>query len=291
MIGKLAVSGGGFAGLCRYVMRERPQDLRRLERDGVKPDDARIVGGTLAGNNAYALTQELEWAAALNPDVSKPVFHASLRLPEHESGRLNDRAWGEIGREYAERMGFGDAPYVVVCHGRDHAHIVASRVDLDGGRVPDWKDRYRSQEILRDIERQRGLEHPRERDHEREPETTREVERRELREAIDRAIRAGDGSREAFDQALEQEGVRADWKTSNRDGSIVGVRFVREDDEYDRGYKGSQLGKDYGGRALEERIAERDRARELEHAREQERYEGRGHERERSRDDDWGWER
>lgn len=289
MIGKIAVSGGGFAGLCRYVMRERPQDVRRFAREGRVPDDARIVGGTLAGNNAYALTQELEWAAALNPDVSEPVFHASLRLPEHESGRLSDRAWGEIGREYAERMGFGNAPYVVVCHGRDHAHIVASRVDIDGVRIPDWKDRYRSQDILREIEREHHLEHPHERDHAREPETTREVERRELREVIDWAIRAGDGSRERFDRLLEQEGVRADWKTSNRDGQIVGVRFVRDDDEYDRGYKGSQLGKDYGGRALEGRIGDRDHTRLLEQRREQDRFAGREIERERSRGDDWDW--
>jgi len=287
MIGKFAVSGGGFGGLCRYVLRERPQDLARLEREGRTPDDARIVGGTLAGNNAYALTRELEWAAALHPGVSEPVFHASLRLPEREAGRLSDRAWGEVGREYAERMGFGNAPYVVVCHGRDHAHIVASRVDLAGERVDMWRDRYRSQEILREIERDRRLEHPRERDLGREPDSARDAERRDLRERVDRAIRAGDGSREGFDRALEREGVRADWKESHRDGQIVGVRFGRAGDEHDRGYKGSQLGKDYGGRALQERITERDHTRELERSREQDW--GRGWERERTRgyDDDW----
>ncbi len=272
MIGKIAVSGGGFGGLCRYVMRERPQDLRRLERDGVKPDAARIVEGTVAGNNAYALTREFEWVADLHPGVSEPVFHASLRLPERETGRLSDRAWGEIGQEYAQRMGFGNAPYVVVCHGRDHVHIVASRVDFDGRRVDMWKDRERSQEILRSIERERWLEHPQERDLERLPDSTRDAERRELRERIDRACQHGDGSRAGFNRALEEEGVRADWKTSNRDGSIVGVRFIRDDDEYDRGYKGSQLGKDYGGRALRERIADRDRTHKRERSQERESY-------------------
>lgn len=261
MIGKLASSGGGFGGLCRYVLRERPQDRRQVERSGTKPDDARIVGGTLAGNNAAALTHELEWAAALNRQVSKPVFHASLRLPEHETGRLSDREWGQIGREYAERMGFGNAPYAVVCHGQDHAHIVASRVDWDGRRVDLWRDRYRSQEILRDIERQRGLEHP----PERTPTTERDAERRELREAIDRAIAAGDGTRAGFDRELARDGLLADWKESNRDGRLVGVRFRWDDaPEEERGVKGSQLGKDYGGRALQGRIAERDRRRELE---------------------------
>jgi len=280
MIGKIAVSGGGFGGLCRYVMRERPQDPRARERDGRSPDHARIVGGTVAGNNDYALTQELEWAAALNPAVSEPVFHASLRLPEREAGRLSDRDWGEIGQEYAQRMGFGNAPYVVVCHGRDHAHIVASRVDLDGRRVDMWKDRERSQEILRSIERERWLEHPQERDLQRQPDSARDAERRELRETIDRACQRGDGTQAGFDRALEREGVRADWKTSHRDGSIVGVRFVRDDDEYGRGYKGSQLGKDYGGRALQERIADRDRRHEWERSRERESY-GRDRDRER----------
>jgi hypothetical protein len=221
MIGKIDISGGGFGGLCRYVMRERPQ--------------------------------------ALNRRVSEPVFHASLRLPERETGRLSDRDWGEIGREYAERKGFGNAPYVVVCHGRDHAHIVASRVDFDGARIDAWRDRYRSQEILREVERQRGLEHPRE----RTPATERDADRRAMREAVDRAIQAGDGTRAGFDRELA------------RDGRIVGVRFRRDDaPEERRGAKGSQLGKDYGGRALQARIAERDRTRELE--REGEQLPGRG---------------
>jgi len=271
MIGKIAISGGGFGGLCRYVMRERPQDLRGRERDDRSPDHARIVGGTVAGNNAYALTQELEWAAALNRGVSEPVFHASLRLPEQETGRLSDRDWGEIGREYAERMGFGNAPYVVVCHGQDHAHIVASRVDFDGERVDAWRDRYRSQDILRDVERQRGLEHP----PERTPATEGDADRQLMREAIDRAIGAGDGTRAGFDRELARDGLLAEWKESNRDGRIVGVRFRWDDAlEEERCVKGSQLGKDYGGRALHARIAERDRRRELE--RDDEQLPGRG---------------
>jgi hypothetical protein len=282
MIAKIKVSGRGFGGLCRYVMRERPQDLRQIERGQEPPDQARIVGGTLAGRNAYALTRELEWSAALNPRVSAPVFHASLRLPARETGRLSDRAWGQVGREYAERMGFGNAPYVVVCHGRDHAHLVASRVDFDGKRVDLWQDRERSRVIVREIERQRGLDHPREREHDRAPETTRDTERQELRERIDRAIQQGHGSRAGFDRALERQGVQVEWKESNRDGRLVGVRFHRaEAPERDRGYKGSQLGPGYAGRALQERIADRDREHQRLLDRDREQGYQREHERER----------
>lgn len=294
MIGKFAVSGGnGWGRLCRYVMRERPGDLKRLERDGRTPDDARIVGGNMAGNSAYALSREFEFNAAMNPKVSEPIFHASLRLPEHESGRLSDRAWAEIGRDYTERMGFGDAAYLVVCHGQDHAHIVACRVDFQGRRVDQWRDRYRSRDLLREIERERGLDHPRERDRGRAPDTAREAERRDLRERIDRAIAAGDGSRAGFDRALAREGVRAEWKESNRDGRVVGVRFRSADaPEQDRGHKGSQLGGDYDGRALLDRIAVRDRAHDRQLARD--RDDGFRRERTRGRtrgreDDAWAW--
>jgi len=82
-------------------------------------------------------------------------------------------------------------------------------------------------------------------------------------------------TRAGFDRELARDGLLAEWKESNRDGRIVGVRFRWDDAlEEERCVKGSQLGKDYGGRGLHARIAERDRRRELE--RDDEQLPGRG---------------
>lgn len=65
------------------------------------------------------------------------VFHVSLN--PHPDDKLDDWELAEISREYMEKMGFGEQPYVVYKHNdidRPHVHIVASFIDRDGKKVP-----------------------------------------------------------------------------------------------------------------------------------------------------------
>ena len=65
--------------------------------------------------------------------VEKPVVHISLN--PHPEDRLTDTDLQNIAREYLEKLGFGEQPYMVYKHediDRHHVHIVTVNVDENG---------------------------------------------------------------------------------------------------------------------------------------------------------------
>lgn len=93
-----------------------------------------------------------------NRRTTNTVFHVSLN-PSPED-RLTDEQLGEIAREYMERMGYGEQPYIVFKHrdiAREHLHIVSLRVDSTGRKISDSHEYDRSMSILRDLEQNTGF--------------------------------------------------------------------------------------------------------------------------------------
>ena len=95
--------------------------------------------------------------------VEKPVVHISLN--PHPEDVLTDTELQDIAREYLEKLGFGNQPYLVFKHediDRHHLHIVTINVDENGKRLNrDFLFR-RSDRIRRELEQKYGL-HPAER--------------------------------------------------------------------------------------------------------------------------------
>ena len=68
--------------------------------------------------------------------TTNTVFHVSLN-PSPED-RLTDERLRDIAREYMERMGYGEQPYIVFKHkdiSREHLHLVSLRVDENGHKL------------------------------------------------------------------------------------------------------------------------------------------------------------
>ena len=90
--------------------------------------------------------------------TEKPVFHVSLN--PHPDDRLTDEQLTDIGREYMERLGYGNQPYLIFKHediGREHLHIVSLRVDSNGKKIDGYKEHERSKEITEHLERKYNL--------------------------------------------------------------------------------------------------------------------------------------
>lgn len=125
-------------------------------RDGPAP--GRLVGGTMAGTTPDELAAEFEASMRLRPDIKKPIWHSSLRMPAGEDA--SDQKWDEYARDYLTRMGF-DLNKTQVCwwkHDDEAAlHIVASRVFLDGSIYLGRNENLKSTRIIQDIERDHGL--------------------------------------------------------------------------------------------------------------------------------------
>mgnify|MGYP002679634443 CR=1 FL=1 len=111
-----------------------------------------------------------------NVRTEKPVLHISLN--PHPDDRLTDTDLIDIAREYLDRLGYGNQPYMVYKHediDRHHLHIVTVNVDETGRRLnQDFLFR-RSDRIRKELEEKYGL-HKAERKRNRQESPLRKVD-------------------------------------------------------------------------------------------------------------------
>ncbi|EKN4036972.1 relaxase/mobilization nuclease domain-containing protein, partial [Yersinia enterocolitica] len=119
--------GKNFSGVVKYALKPGAHH---------KSVPA-IVGGNMLGDKTIALIAEFDHSKQLRPEVEKPVWHNSLRLPSRES--LSIEQWSCIADDYMKRMGFSDTHLrCYVLHNDaagQHIHIIASRVDMANGKL------------------------------------------------------------------------------------------------------------------------------------------------------------
>ncbi|EBL7132402.1 relaxase/mobilization nuclease domain-containing protein [Salmonella enterica] len=137
--------GKNFAGVVFYA-------LRPASHHKTPPS---VIGGNMDGSNAGELIAEFNATKALRPDLAKPVWHNSLRLPKHEE--LTDAQWSEIADDYMSRMGFSETHLrCYVLHddaAGQHIHIIASRIELSSGKLYLGKnENLISTRIIQDLE-------------------------------------------------------------------------------------------------------------------------------------------
>lgn len=93
-----------------------------------------------------------------NRNTTDTVFHVSLNPDPKDN--LTDEQFAAVAREYMERLGYGDQPYIVFSHQdifRKHYHIVSVRVDETGRKIDDGNEWRRSMAILRELEQKYHL--------------------------------------------------------------------------------------------------------------------------------------
>lgn len=137
--------GKNFAGVVFYALRPASHH---------KPPPS-VIGGNMDGSNAGELIAEFNATKALRPDLAKPVWHNSLRLPKNEA--LTDAQWSEIADDYMSRMGFSETHLrCYVLHddaAGQHIHIIASRIELSSGKLYLGKnENLISTRIIQDLE-------------------------------------------------------------------------------------------------------------------------------------------
>ena len=210
-----------------------------------------------------------------NRRTTNTVFHVLLN-PSPED-KLTGEQLREIAREYMERMGYGNQPYIVFKHNdisREHLHIVSLRIDEQGRKLPHDFEARRSMEILRDLERKYGL-HPSVKGQElTDKEGLRKVNypegnvKRQVSSVVRSCLRNYKcSSYGEFRTLLERFNVSTEERTGTVDGrSYAGMVYgALTDDGYGIGtpFKSSCIGKDVGYKALQKYYAtSKDRLKE-----------------------------
>ena len=127
---------------------------------------ARIISGNRMiadiTDSPERLMQRTMWAfesyLLANRNTEKPILHISLN-PSPED-KLTDAQFANLAKEYMDKMGYGDQPYIVYMHediGRRHIHIVSTCVNEKGEKIDDAYEWNRSMKACRELERKFGL--------------------------------------------------------------------------------------------------------------------------------------
>jgi hypothetical protein len=145
------IKGTSCAGATRLAVHLTRTDTN--ERAELKE-----IRGTAADDLAGAL-KEME-AVAAGTRTTKPFYHGSINTRADE--RLTDEQRNLAIDRLEEALGLTGQPRVVVIHekeGREHCHIVWSRVDLDRmAAISDSHNYRKHEEVARSLEREFGHE-------------------------------------------------------------------------------------------------------------------------------------
>jgi hypothetical protein len=239
--------GAGFRGVLNYILD--------VGHEATHTKQAERLAGNMSGTDARGLSQEFATVRELRPDIQKPVWHCSLSLPLGD--RLSDEQWEAVAQDFMDKMEFNPetTPWVAMRHqdtDKDHIHIVASRVGLDGKVwLGQWEAR-RAIEATQALELSHGLtltagleqgrsEQKQLSDSEinRAVRTGEEPTRQRLQRLLDEALKDKPAVAELAER-LEAAGigVRANLASTGR---MNGFSFELEG----VAFKGSDLGKGY----------------------------------------------
>ena len=179
------------------------------------------------------------------------VFHTSLNPSPVDE--LTDEQLRDITREYMERMGYGQQPYIVFKHkdiSREHLHIVSLRVDENVRKISDSHEYDRSMSVLRELERKYGLhlapgKDSVQRERLREPDKTKY----EIYDAIKGCLPKCKSWND-LEGRLKEQGIDVRYKYCGNTDRKQGVLFSKNDFEFsglkiDRQFSFSKLNRHF----------------------------------------------
>jgi hypothetical protein len=213
----MVIKGKSVAGAQRLALHLEREDTNARRNEVIEMRD-------VAASDLQGALREMEAIAAGGcPNCKKPLYHASINTPVHE--RLTDEQRMAAIDRLEKELGLTRQPRVVVVHekndGREHCHVVWSRIDQEKMRAISDSHNFRKHEIVaRELERSFGHERVQgahiERDGKPRPERTashkehQQADRTGIRpkaakELITRFWKEADSGK-AFQAALEKEG-------------------------------------------------------------------------------------
>ncbi len=250
MKGNVAKSGRSFKNRVGYILK----------------DDHTFICSNMSAdkNNVSDLTYEFKTVSGFRPGIKKPTFHAFLSLPKNE--KLTDEQWQEIAKDYLKEMNIDIEKHQYICvrhkdTDKDHIHIVANRVGLDGSV---WLGQHSAFNTIAACERlevkhgltiTKGLQGQKS---EVSAPTKAEIEQalrkgeKPARIVLQNALQAamlGKPDLQTFIDRVQAVGIEP-WFNIASTGNVAGCSFSVGD----VAFKGSQLGKKYSWNTIKNKV-------------------------------------
>lgn len=151
MVAKISIGSSLYGALAYNAEKMNEAHGRVLGANKiVLPADGNINIGAMAENFKAFMPRMGR--------TKKPVLHISLN--PHPDDRLTDQEFEILAREYLDKLGFGEQPYIIYKHediDRHHIHIVTVNVNEQGKRLDQSFLFRRSKKITNELEEKYGL--------------------------------------------------------------------------------------------------------------------------------------
>lgn len=151
MVAKISIGSSLYGALCYNGEKVNKENGRILGSNKIIiPVDGRADIGQMAENFRMFMPKMGK--------TKKPVLHISLN--PHPDDRLSDQDFEILAREYLDKLGFGEQPYVIYKHediDRHHIHIVTVNVNEEGKRLNQDFLYRRSKKITTELEEKYNL--------------------------------------------------------------------------------------------------------------------------------------
>ncbi len=145
MIAKI-VQGRGFRGVVNYILDKNK--ARLIYAEGIRLKDKASV------------IQSFVTQSKLKPKIAKPVAHISLDFSAQDKEQLTNKLMVGIAHEYMSKMGYKNTQWIAVRHHdteHPHLHLVINRIDNDGNRISDKKEKLRNTKVCMELTQKHGL--------------------------------------------------------------------------------------------------------------------------------------
>lgn len=151
MVAKISIGSSLYGALAYNSEKINREEGRVLGANKIiLPADGQIDIGRIAENFTAFMPK--------TGKTKKPVLHISLN--PHPDDKLTDQDFEILAREYLEKLGFGEQPFIICKHAdivRHHIHIVTVNVNEQGKRLnQDFLFR-RSKKITTELEEKYNL--------------------------------------------------------------------------------------------------------------------------------------
>ena len=151
MVAKISIGSSLYGALCYNGEKVNKENGRILGSNKIIiPVDGKADIGQMAENFRLFMPKMGK--------TKKPVLHISLN--PHPDDRLSDQDFEILAREYLDKLGFGEQPYVIYKHediDRHHIHIVTVNVNEEGKRLNQDFLYQRSKKITTELEEKYNL--------------------------------------------------------------------------------------------------------------------------------------
>ncbi|MFJ3268593.1 relaxase/mobilization nuclease domain-containing protein [Serratia liquefaciens] len=250
MKGNVGKHGKSFKNRVKYILKD--------------DHDFICSNMTSDSNNITELTDEFKSVSKFRQDIKKPVFHAFLSLPQNEN--ITDEKWEEIAKDYLKEMNIDIEKHQYICvrhkdTDKDHIHIVANRIGLDGSVWHGQHDLLKTISACERLEVKHNLtitdglkgqksevSAPTKAEIEMALRTGEKPARIVLQNALQTAM-TGKPDLETFVERLQAVGIEPRFNVAST-GNVAGCSFSVGD----VAFKGSQLGKKFSWNTIKEKV-------------------------------------